>query len=130
MPRGCIIHPVEMKRDPPSLRLAAARYTLITLVPLLIVALYRRVLHVNQTTVALTFLVLVLLVATRWRLVYAVYLSALSTLLYNFFFLPPIGTLTISDPQNWVALAAFLSASILVSHLADSEHRAAAQSET
>jgi two-component system, OmpR family, sensor histidine kinase KdpD len=118
-----------MKRDSPPLRVAAARYALITLVPLLIVATYRRVLHVNQTTVALTFLVLVLLVATRWRLAYSVYLSLLCTLLYNFFFLPPIGTLTISDPQNWVTLAAFLAASVLVSHLADAERRAAAQSE-
>ena len=67
--------------------MAAARYALITLVPLLIVAVYRRVLHVNQTTVALTFIVLVLLVATRWRLAYSVYLSLLCTLLYNFFFL-------------------------------------------
>ena len=129
MLEGCIIHPVEMKRHPPSLRLAATRYVLITLIALLIVAVYRRVLHVNQTTVALTFLVLVLLVATRWRLAYAVYLSLLCTLLYNFFFLPPIGTLTISDPQNWVTLGTFLVASVLVSHLADGERRAAAQSE-
>jgi two-component system, OmpR family, sensor histidine kinase KdpD len=118
-----------MKQDTPSLRLAAARYALITLVPLLIVAVYRRVLHVNQTTVALTFLVLVLLIATRWRLAYSVYLSLLCTVLYNFFFLPPIGALTISDPQNWVTLGAFLAASVLVSHLADLERRAAAQSE-
>ena len=118
-----------MKQDSPSLRLAAARYMLITLVALLIVAVYSRVLHVNQTTVALTFLVLVLLVATRWRLAYSVYLSLLCTVLYNFFFLPPIGTLTISDPQNWVTLGAFLAASVLVSHLADAERRAAAQSE-
>src|SRR5271170_5437089 len=126
---GCIIHRVEMKQNSPSLRLAASRYVLITLVAMLIVAVYRRVLHVNQTTVALTFLVLVLLVATRWRLTYSVYLSLLCTVLYNFFFLPPIGTLTISDPQNWVTLAAFLAASVLVSHLADAERRAAAQSE-
>jgi two-component system, OmpR family, sensor histidine kinase KdpD len=119
-----------MKQDSPSLRLAAARYALITLTALLIVAAYRRVLHVNQTTVALTFLVLVLLVATRWRLTYSVYLSLLCTVLYNFFFLPPIGTLTISDPQNWVTLGAFLVASVLVSHLADGERRAASQSES
>jgi two-component system sensor histidine kinase KdpD len=118
-----------MKQDSPPLRVAAARYALITLVPLLIVVVYRRVLHVNQTTVALTFIVLVLLVATRWRLAYSVYLSLLCTFLYNFFFLPPIGTLTISDPQNWVTLGAFLAASVLVSHLADRERRAAAQSE-
>jgi two-component system, OmpR family, sensor histidine kinase KdpD len=118
-----------MKNDSPPLRLAATRYAVVTLVAFLIVGVYRRVLHVNQTTVALTFLVLVLVVATRWRLAYSVYLSALCTLLYNFFFLPPIGTLTISDPQNWVTLAAFLSASVLVGHLADNERRAAAQSE-
>jgi two-component system sensor histidine kinase KdpD len=113
----------------PTWRLAAARYALITFIPLLVVVLYRRVLHVNQTTVALSFLVLVLLVARRWRLTYSVYLSALCTLLYNFFFLPPVGTFTIADPQNWVTLLAFLSASVLVSHLADSEHRAARQAE-
>ena len=118
-----------MKQDSPSLRLSAARYTLITLVALLIAGVYRRVVHVNQTTVALTFLVLVLLVATQWRLAYAVYLSLLCTLLYNFFFLPPVGTLTISDPQNWVALGAFLVAGVLVSHLSDRERRAADQSE-
>ena len=119
-----------MKTDSPTWRVAAARYALVTLVALLVVAVYRRVLHVNVTTVALTFLVLALLVATRWRLTYSVYLSVLCTLLYNYFFLPPIGTLRIADAQNWVTLAAFLVASVLVSHLADSERRAAAQSET
>jgi two-component system sensor histidine kinase KdpD len=118
-----------MKEEAPSWPSAIARYAIATLVALLLVAIYSRVLHVNQTTVALSFLVLVLMVATRWRLRYSIYLSVLCTLLYNFFFLPPIGTFTISDPQNWVTLAAFLSASVLVSHLADSERRAAAQSE-
>src|SRR5277367_3682936 len=118
-----------MKRELPSLGLAAARYALVTVVALLVAAVYRTAFHVNQTTVALTFLVLVLLVATRWRLSYSIYLSLLCTLLYNFFFLPPIGTLNISDPQNWVTLGAFLAASVLVSHLADGERRAAAQSE-
>jgi two-component system, OmpR family, sensor histidine kinase KdpD len=118
-----------MKQDSPSLRLTVARYVLITLVAFLIVGVYHRVVHVNQTTVALTFLVLVLLVATQWRLAYAVYLSVLCTLLYNFFFLPPLGTLTVSDPQNWVALGAFLVAGVLVSHLSDRERVAAAQSE-
>jgi len=118
-----------MKKESPSWRLATARYALITVVALLIVAVYRRAFHVNQTTVALTFLVFVMLVAIRWRLTYSVYLSLLCTLLYNFFFLPPIGTLVISDPQNWITLGAFLSASVVVSHLADGERRAATQSE-
>jgi two-component system sensor histidine kinase KdpD len=118
-----------MKKDWPSIRLSAGRYALITLVALLIVGVYRLALHVNQTTVALTFLVLVLLVAMRWRLAHSVYLSLFCALLYNFFFLPPIGKLTIAEPQNWVTLGAFLCASVLVSHLADGERRAAAQSE-
>ena len=38
-------------------------------------------------------------------------------LCFNFFFLPPVGTLTIADPQNWVALFAFLAVSLVASHL-------------
>jgi two-component system sensor histidine kinase KdpD len=35
----------------------------------------------------------------------------------NFFFLPPLGTLTIADPQNWVALSVFLAVSLVASNL-------------
>src|SRR5689334_834696 len=38
-------------------------------------------------------------------------------LCFNFFFLPPVGTFTIADPQNWVALIAFLVTAIVVSQL-------------
>jgi two-component system, OmpR family, sensor histidine kinase KdpD len=105
------------------------RYAAVTLAAGLLVLLFRTVLPVNQTTVALSFLMLVLLTASRWHLAYAVYLSLLCTLLYNFFFLPPIGRLTIEDPRNWVALAAFLCSSVLVSHLAARERRHAETSE-
>ena len=105
------------------------RSGLLTLLAVAVVAVYRLIFHVNQTTVALTFLVLVLVVASRWQFLYSVYLSLLCTLLYNFFFLPPLGTLTVSDPQNWIALLAFLGAAIIVSHLAESEHRQAVLSE-
>jgi two-component system, OmpR family, sensor histidine kinase KdpD len=93
------------------------------------VVLFRKVIPANQTTVALSFLVLVLVTASRWRLAYSVYLSLFCTLLYNFFFLPPVGKLTISDPENWATLAAFLCTSVLVSHLAEKEHREAESSE-
>jgi two-component system, OmpR family, sensor histidine kinase KdpD len=105
------------------------RYAVITLAAGLLVLLFRTLLPVNQTTVALSFLMLVLLTGSRWHLAYAVYLSVLCTLLYNFFFLPPIGRLTIEDPQNWVALAAFLCSSVLVSHLAARERRHSETSE-
>ncbi len=99
------------------------RYTVSTALALVLVLIFRRVIHANVTTVALSFLVLVLVVATRWRLVHSVYLSILCTLLYNFFFLPPVGTLTIADPQNWVTLSVFLGTSVLVSQLSESERK-------
>jgi two-component system sensor histidine kinase KdpD len=107
----------------------AGRYVVLTSTAFLMAWIFERFVRVNQTTVALSFLVLILITASRWRLVYSVYLSLLCTLLYNFFFLPPIGKFTISDPQNWVALAAFLCTSVLVSHISDREHRQAEVSE-
>src|ERR1700730_6763041 len=66
---------------------------------------YRRIItDVNSTTVALTFLLAILGVATAWGLLEAIVSSVAGMLCFNFFFLPPIGTFTIADPQNWVAL--------------------------
>jgi two-component system sensor histidine kinase KdpD len=82
-----------------------------------IVLVYRHWLHVNPTTVALTLLLLILVLAAEWGLRYAVAVSVAATACYNFFFLPPVGTFTISDPQNWLALFAFLATAILASRL-------------
>jgi two-component system sensor histidine kinase KdpD len=84
-----------------------------------IVALYRWKLHANTTTVALTLLMLVLFLAAYWGLRYAVVTSIAATVCYNYFFLPPIGTLTISDPQNWLGLFVFLTVSVVGSRLAE-----------
>ncbi len=82
-----------------------------------IVLVYSRWLHVNQTTVALTLLLLVLLLAANFSLRYAVATSLAAALAYNYFFLPPIGFFTISDTQNWVALLAFLATAVIGSRL-------------
>lgn len=82
-----------------------------------IVLVYRNWLHVNPTTVALTLLLCILAVASVWSLRLAVVLSIFATLCYNLFFLPPFGTLTIADPQNWIALLAFLSTAVVGSRL-------------
>jgi two-component system sensor histidine kinase KdpD len=84
-----------------------------------IVAVYRLWLHVSQTTVALTLLMLVLFLAAYWGLRYAVVTSIAASICYNYFFLPPIGTFTINDPQNWLGLFAFLAVSVLGSRLAE-----------
>src|SRR5438477_5426581 len=67
---------------------------------------------INQTTVALAMLLVVLFVATFWGARPAIASSVLGVLCLNFFFLPPVGTLTIADPDNWIALAAFLATAI------------------
>lgn len=85
-----------------------------------IVLVYKHWLHVNPTTVALTLLLLILVFAAEWGLRYAVVTSIAATACYNFFFLPPIGTFTIADPQNWLALFAFLATAILASRLSQS----------
>jgi two-component system sensor histidine kinase KdpD len=82
-----------------------------------ITLVYSRIIHVNQTTVALSFLLAILAVSAVWGMVVSVVMSVAAMLLFNFFFLPPIGTFTIADPQNWVALFAFLFTSIMGSQL-------------
>ena len=119
-----------MQKNTARMRGVLIRAGVFTLLAFALTLLFRRVLHVNQTTVALSFLVLILVAASRWRLAYALYLSILCACLYNFFFLPPIGTLTVLDPQNVVALIVFLCASLLVSHLSTSARREAELAET
>jgi two-component system sensor histidine kinase KdpD len=76
-----------------------------------------RVAPVNATTAGFAYLIAVLFVAARWGLTESIACAVAAVLCYNFFFLPPIGTFTIADPQNWVALIVFLSTSITASHL-------------
>lgn len=85
----------------------------------LIVFVYFKLLHVNPTTVALSFLLAILSVAAAWGLRYAVPMSIVAALAFNFFFLPPVKTFTIADTQNWVALFAFLFTSLLASQLSE-----------
>ena len=94
-----------------------------------VVFLYRELLRVNQTTVALTLLLSILAVSTVWGLAVAVFMSAMAMLAFNFFFLPPVGTFTIADPQNWVALGAFLVASLIASQLSSRVRREAQESQ-
>ncbi len=90
-----------------------------------VAAIDLRVLHANSATAALSFLLLVLGLATRVGLKESILASVAGMLAYNFFFLPPIGTLTIADPQNWVALFVFLVTAITASQLSSSARRKA-----
>ena len=90
-----------------------------------IVFAYHVVIRVNPTTAALTFLIGVLIVSTTWGLRRAIFMAVIATLAFNYYFLPPVGALTIADPQNWVALFAFLVTAIIASQLAERARREA-----
>ena len=101
-----------------GLRTQAIRYILVVAAIGVITAIDFK-LRVNHTTVALMFLVTVLLTSAYWGLRYAVVVAVGATAAFNFFFLPPYGTFTIADPQNWVALFAFLVTALVASNLAE-----------
>jgi len=71
----------------------------------------------NAAAVATIYLMVVLVVAATSRLVTAVATSVLAAAALNFYFLPPVGTFSIAEPQNWIALVAFLAVSVVASHL-------------
>jgi two-component system sensor histidine kinase KdpD len=86
--------------------------------------------HVNTTTVALALLLVVLYVAMTIGSKPALLASVLAMFGYNFFFLPPWHTLTIADPQNWVALTAFFVTALTVGQLSARARRRAQEAET
>ena len=80
----------------------------------------------NPTIAALSFLLVVFVAAAQSTLRVAITASLVAVGCFNFFFLPPYGTFSIADPQNWVALFTLLVASVLVSRLS-AQVRARAQ---
>jgi K+-sensing histidine kinase KdpD len=86
--------------------------------------------HVNTTTIAMSLLIIVLLTATTFGSSPAFVVSILSIVSFNFFFLPPYHTFVIEDPQNWVALSAFLLTSLIAGSLSAREKRRALEAES
>jgi two-component system sensor histidine kinase KdpD len=72
----------------------------------------------DLSALSLVFLIPVLYSAVTHGLLPSVFTSIVSMLIYNFFFLPPLYTFTIADPENILALIAFLVVAILTSNLA------------
>jgi two-component system, OmpR family, sensor histidine kinase KdpD len=79
----------------------------------------------NPTTVGFFYLLLVLVLASTWGFLEAAVTSIAATLAINYYFLPPVGTFTIEDPQNWIALFSFLATSLIASRLSTEAKRRA-----
>jgi two-component system sensor histidine kinase KdpD len=84
---------------------------------------------INPTTVALVFLLVVLFVASVGDRASAVFVSLAGGFAFYYFFLPPPNTLTVADPQNWVALAVFLVVSVVASTLSAAARERAADAQ-
>jgi two-component system, OmpR family, sensor histidine kinase KdpD len=78
-----------------------------------------RWLHFNPTTISLLFLLCVLGISASWGLKHAIFISLAGTLALDYFFLPPIFQLNIANPQDWIALFAFLVTAVSVSELSE-----------
>src|SRR5499433_2067886 len=73
---------------------------------------------IGVENVDLVFLTAIVGIAVRFGLLPSLFASLASALCYNFFFLPPIYTFTISDPHNIAAFTLFTVVAIVVSHVA------------
>ena len=85
--------------------------------------------HINEMTVALAMLLVVLFVAAAWGRWPGLVASVLGMLCLNYFFLPPIYTFTIADPKNWIALTAFFITALTAGQLSDWVKQRAAEAE-
>jgi K+-sensing histidine kinase KdpD len=98
-------------------------------VSLLTVLMSRLEYHFNPTTVALILLLFVLFLAAVYGSKPAFLASLLAVFCLNYFFLPPYGTLTIADWENWVALVVFLIVAVTAGQLSAKAKQRAEEAE-
>lgn len=91
--------------------------------------LYARLFPANSATVGLTLLLAILVVSTVWGITVSIVTSVAGMLAFNYFFLPPVGRLTIADPQNWVTLFAFLVTAVIGGQLSSRARRQAEEAD-
>jgi two-component system sensor histidine kinase KdpD len=108
----------------PSIQLALRLLASLSGVVVVTVSAYAVIPH-NPTTVGFAYLLLVLIIASTWGLPEATLASLAATLTFDYVFLPPIGKITIADPQNWVALFSFLATALIASRLSAQANRQA-----
>jgi len=88
---------------------------LVALVTVVGVSLYS---FSNLTNLALLYLIPVMAAATLYGLRTGLFAGLLSSLAYNFFFLPPRHTFTIQDPENIVTVIVLIGVAVVTSQLA------------
>lgn len=82
---------------------------------------FRCVPAANVTTVGFSYLVAILVASTLFDLPTLIVMCIAATMAYDFYFLPPVGTLAVASPQDWVSLFAFLLTAVLGCRISTSE---------
>ena len=101
-------------------RLRSAASALLGVVAVALVC-YR--IHVGSTLAAIALLLALLIAGAYTRFPEAAIASLAATFCLDYFFLPPIGSISIADPQGWVALIVFLGAALMASNFANRSRR-------
>lgn len=107
---------VRAKRTGPSVpvvrELVGVRATAIAALGMFVIALLCDKLHANTTVAAIVLLSGVLVAGATSNFSGAVLASLVGALCLDYFFVPPIGSITIADPQGWIVLIVFLAVSL------------------
>ncbi|PSJ37673.1 sensor histidine kinase [Allosphingosinicella deserti] len=124
---GVAVHvlPMEPSRDRPARRIAPAGawgsragYAWTTLMIALVTGGASALFHIlSLGNVALLYLLPVMAAASLFGLRTGLFAGLASSLAYNFFFLPPTGTLTVNNPENVVSIFVLLGVAVLTSQL-------------
>ena len=104
-----------LRKRLPSALLALASVAGVTLI------CYR--LHASATVVAILFFVVVLVTALRGKTTESMIASVAATLCLDYFFVPPLLSVSIGDPEGWVALLVFLSSALAAGHMSGKVRR-------
>ena len=85
--------------------------------------------YLSPTEVALTLLLVVLFASTLFGSTAGLSASACGVLCFNFFFLPPYNTFSISGPENWLAFVTFIVTAVIAGQMSGYARRRAEESE-
>ncbi len=123
---GVTVHVLPMEEEPGSSPVRRrsgnwgkpAGYLVTLLLVAVVTALASALFHIlDLGNVALLFLLPVMAAASLFGLRTGLFAGISSSLAYNFFFLPPVGTLSVSNPENVVSIFVLLGVAIATSQL-------------
>lgn len=83
----------------------------------------------HSTTAGMIFLVVVVVTATQAGLVVSLYGAILCAVSFDYFFLPPVHTLTLAGPQEWVSMFTFAISSLVAGRVAERARRQKEEAE-